>query len=106
MTAVSPSTATENPNQSSSAPSPGINLAVSILWSPEGARLPHSPLDLVNTYAEPDSSPLSSSRYAPTTTVLPDTATDFPKLSLSAPSEAVSLTCPAQAPDTEALVNT
>ena len=47
----------------------------------------------MKTYAEPESSPLlsSSSWYALTTAVLPFTATEYPKASPSAPSEAVSL---------------
>ena len=44
-------------------------------------------------YAEPESEPLSSSWYAPTTAVFPLMATEYPRWSEDEPSEALSTAC-------------
>ena len=49
-----PSTATERPNQSPAAPSEAVSLAVSVALAQPKAGL-------VNRYADPEASPLSSS---------------------------------------------
>ena len=80
----SPLIATEMPNWSFVAPSEATSFAA---WVP--TRQP--PAGRTNTYAEPWSSfgPLSSS-FAPTTMVSPSMATEKPKKSSEAPSDAVS----------------
>ena len=86
-TAVSPDTATETPKRSPPAASaPAVSLACWAQVTPERT----------NTYAEPASPAGLSSKYAPTTTVSPDTAAEIPKRSPPAASEAVSLACWAQ----------
>ena len=82
-TAVSPETATEMPKMSFDAASEAVSFCC---W------LQRVPLR-TNTYAEPLSRPASSSPYAPTTAVSPDTATEMPKSSYNAASEAVSFCC-------------
>ena len=79
-TAVSPETATDHPNTSLEAASEAVSLACWVQVTPERRK----------TYAEP--APLLS-RYAPTTAVSPETATETPNSSDWAASEAMSLAC-------------
>ena len=80
-TAVVPSSATDpgvNPNWSFCTVSGVTSLAVSL----------HVSEVLVNTYTAPESVPLASPLPCPTTIRSPFTATDDPKLSLAAASDA------------------
>ena len=63
---VSPDTDTDRPKWLSAAPSEAVSLAVRVASD-------QPPLGFTNTYAEPELIPLSSSPYAPTTMVSPDT---------------------------------
>src|SRR5688572_9776849 len=87
-TTVSPDTATGSPNPSPLAASEANRWACSAQADPERS----------NTYAEPAKPPAPgvASRGAPTTVVSPDTATDQPKRSLPAGSEANRWACSAQ----------
>jgi len=78
--AVSPEIETEEPNPSPRAASEAVSLACCV----------QTPAVLVNIYAEPELSAVSSSRKAPTMAVSPEIETEMPKLSPRAASEAVS----------------
>ena len=80
-TTVPPEMETDFPNLSSAAPSDAVSLEV---WV-------HVVPFFLNTYAEPELEPPSSSPYALTTTVSPEMETESPKLSAAAPSDATSL---------------
>ena len=82
-TAVSPLSDTEKPKASKSAPSEAVSRDCWLQTVPRRS----------NTYAEPDSSPLSSSRHAPITAMSLSTDAERPNSSPAAPSEAVSLAC-------------
>ncbi len=90
---VMPETATEDPNKSFSVASEGVSLAFWMHGSPHASRS--------NTYTEP-----VSSWGVPTKTVVPETATDHPKRSFTAASEAVSLAISVQASQHAARSNT
>src|SRR5262249_26732221 len=81
-TAVSPQIATEPPSWSLVRPSDAVSFACCVQIVPPGVR--------TNTYAEPWSmlAPMSSP-LAPTTTVSRPIATEVPKKSFAAPSDAV-----------------
>ena len=78
MIALSPEIATLKPKLSNTAPSAAVSLACWLQLFPER----------MNTYAEPELGPASSSPKAPTTAVSPETATLKPKKSPAAPSAA------------------
>ena len=74
ITIVSPSFDTLRANWSSAAPSPAVSLATCVQLD---ARSPA--VSRVKTYADPLSSPLSSSPFAPITTVSPSIDAVLPK---------------------------
>ena len=82
ITTVSASKSTEKPNWSPAAPSSARSFAC-WLHSPSSSRM--------NTYAEPESEPLSLSKRAPITAVSPETEAEKPNSSPAAPSLARSL---------------
>src|SRR6266545_3854247 len=81
-TSVSPDSATAQPSRSPAAPSEAVSLAVSV-------PLAHPSAGLTNTYTAPLPSAPNLSHAALATTVSPDTATDTPRWSYGAASEAV-----------------